>query len=69
MNPSEVAAMVLFRPTPSKLRAAKNKPDGTIDIAAVLADPPASMSPRGYYVAQSVFLAKGTSPTRGASEV
>ena len=52
------ASLVLFRLTPAKLRAIRRGPDGTIDIASVLADPPAYMSPRGYFVVQSYFLTK-----------
>lgn len=52
------AAAVLFRLTPAKLKAIRKTQDGAIDLSAVLANPPASLSPRGYYVVQSVFLAK-----------
>jgi len=52
------ASLVLFRLTPAKVKAIRRNPDGTIDLESVLADPPASMSPRGYFVVQSYFLAK-----------
>ena len=54
----EGASVVLFRLTPAKLKAIRRSLDGAIDLAAVLADPPASMSPRGYFVVQSFFLAR-----------
>ena len=50
------ASVVLFRPTPAKLKAIRRNSDGTIDLEAVLADPPAGLSARGYYVVQSMFL-------------
>ena len=52
------ASLVVFRLTPAKLRAIRRDPDGAIDMESVLADPPAYMSPRGYFVLQSYFLAK-----------
>lgn len=52
------ASLVLFRLTPAKLRAVRRSPDGAIDMEAVLADPPAYMSHRGYFVVQAYFLTK-----------
>jgi hypothetical protein len=52
------ATAVVFRLVPAKLGAIRKTQDGAIDLKAVLADPSASLSPRGYYVVQSVFLAK-----------
>ena len=50
------ASLVLFQFTPAKLRAIRRGIDGTIDMKAVRADPPAGLSPRGYYVTKAVFL-------------
>jgi hypothetical protein len=52
------ASVVLFRPIVAKLRSIKRRGNGTIDIASVLADPPAHMSPRSYFVSQAAFLAR-----------
>jgi hypothetical protein len=52
------AALVLFSLVPCKLRAIRKPAEGRIDMNAVLADPPASLSPRGYSVLTSVFLAR-----------
>jgi hypothetical protein len=52
------ASLVWFSSTPAKLRAIKRRRNGTINMASVLADPPASLSPRGYYVVRAVFLAR-----------
>ena len=57
----EGASVVLFRLIPAKLKAIRRSLDGAIDLEAVLADPPASMSPRGYFVVQSFFLARAQS--------
>jgi hypothetical protein len=50
------ATLVLFSLWPAKLKAIRRKDDGSIDIDAVIADPPASLSPRGYYVVRAAFL-------------
>jgi len=50
------ANLVLFSIWPTKLRAVKHKPDGSIDIAGVLSDPAASLSPKGYFVMKAIFL-------------
>ena len=50
------ATLVLFSLVPAKLRAVKREPNGGINLAAVLADPPASLSPRGHYVVRAVFM-------------
>jgi hypothetical protein len=50
------ATLVLFSLVPAKVRAVKRKPDGSINLAAVLADPPAGLSPRGHYVVRAVFM-------------
>ena len=55
------ASVVLFRLTPAKIKTIRRGPDGAIDLEPVLADPPASMSSRSYYVVQSFFLAKAPS--------
>ena len=51
------ASLVLFQFLPAKLRAVRYLSNGTIDISSVREDPPASLSPRGYFVARSAFLA------------
>lgn len=51
------AATVLVRVTPAKLKAIQKRADGTIDMQSVLADPPAYLSPKGYFVVQANFLA------------
>jgi|SRR5882757_3431583 len=51
------ASVVLFQTTPAKLRAIRRRPDGSIDLSSVLGNPPASLSPRGYYVVRALFLA------------
>jgi hypothetical protein len=50
------ATVVLFGLWPAKLRAVKYREDGSIDLAAVAADPPAAPSPRGHFVIRAVFL-------------
>ncbi|MES2944859.1 MAG: hypothetical protein V4772_18485 [Pseudomonadota bacterium] len=50
------ATIVLFGLWPAKLRAVKYSEDGSIDLAAVVADPPASLSPKGHYVVRAAFL-------------
>lgn len=50
------ATMVLFKLWPAKLRAVRYLPDGSIDLASVLADPPANLSPKGYSVVKAAFL-------------
>ena len=50
------ATVVLFRLWPAKLKAIRRTEDGSIDIDAVVADPPAGLSPRGYYVLRAAFL-------------
>lgn len=50
------ACLVLFSFWPAKLRAIKYLPDGSIDLAAVLADPPAALTPKGYFVTKAAFL-------------
>lgn len=50
------ATLVLFSLWPAKLRSIRRKEDGSIDIDAVVADPPAGLSPRGYYVLRAVFM-------------
>ncbi|MCV2360390.1 hypothetical protein LNV08_15545 [Paucibacter sp. TC2R-5] len=52
------AALVLFTLVPCKLRAVRKTADGQIDMQAVRADPPSSLSPKGYSVITSAFLAK-----------
>jgi hypothetical protein len=51
------ASIVLFQFTPAKVRAIRRGEDGRIDMSSVRADPPASLSPRGTYVVQAVFMA------------
>lgn len=50
------ATVVLFGLWPAKLRAVKYREDGSIDLASVVADPPASLSPKGHYVLRAAFL-------------
>ncbi len=50
------ATVVLFGLWPAKLRAVKYREDGSIDLAAVAADPPAALSPKGHYVIRAAFL-------------
>lgn len=50
------ATLVLFSLWPAKFRAIKHLADGSIDMAAVLADPPAYLSPKGYFVLKAVFM-------------
>ena len=50
------ASLVWFSAIPAKLRAVRRRANGRIDMSCVLADPPASPSPRGYYVVQAVFM-------------
>lgn len=50
------ASLVLFSIWPAKFRAIKRLPDGSIDLAAVLADPPAALTPKGYFVLKAAFL-------------
>ena len=50
------ASVVLFRPTPARLKAIRRNSDGTIDLEAVLAAPPTTLSARGHYVVQAMFL-------------
>jgi hypothetical protein len=52
------AALVLFSLVPCKLRAIRKTADGRIDMDAVRADPPASLSPHGHSVLTSVFLGR-----------
>ncbi len=52
------ASLVIFQATPAKLRAIRRDASGAIDMSPVLADPPTSASPRGYYVIHAVFLAQ-----------
>jgi hypothetical protein len=52
------AALVLFSLTPAKLKTIQRNHQGQIDFDAVLADPPAGFSPRGYSVLRAFFLAK-----------
>ena len=52
------ASLVLFTLVPCKLRAIRKATDGRIDMDAVRADPPASLSPRGNSVLTAVFLAR-----------
>ena len=55
---SEVGAtMVIFSITPGKLTSAKRCADGRIDVKALRADPPASLSPRSYYLLQTSYFA------------
>jgi len=61
------ATVVLFSLWPAKLRAVKRLGDGSIDLAAVIADPPASMSPKGHYVLRAAFLRPNRSLQRTAS--
>jgi hypothetical protein len=61
------ASLVLFGLWPAKLRAIKHLPDGSIDLAAVLADPPATLSPKGYFVTKAVFLRPNPSFQRTVS--
>jgi hypothetical protein len=53
------ACLVLFSFWPAKLRAIRYLPDGSIDLAAVLADPPAALTPKGYFVTKAAFLRPG----------
>lgn len=50
------ASLVLFSLWPAKFRAIKHLPDGSIDLAAVLVDPPAALTPKGYFVTKAAFL-------------
>jgi hypothetical protein len=50
------ASLVLFSIWPAKFRAIKHLPDGSIDLAAVLADPPAALTPKSYFVLKAAFL-------------
>jgi hypothetical protein len=52
------ASLVLFTTIPAKLRSIKRRKNGAIDLASVLADPPASPSSRGHYVVQAAFLVR-----------
>lgn len=52
------ASVVLFTLVPCKLRSIRKDPNGEIDMRAVLADPPSSLSPKGHSVLTSAFLAK-----------
>ena len=51
------ASVVLFCATPAKVRAIRRTKKGNIEMKSVLDDPPASPSPRGYYVVRAIFLA------------
>ena len=50
------ATLVLFSIWPVKLKSIRKAADGSIDIASVVANPPAGLSPRGYYVLKAEFL-------------
>ena len=50
------ASVVLFRIWPAKFRSIKYLPNGLIDMDGVLADPPRSRTPSGYYVIKAIFL-------------
>ena len=50
------ATVVLFGLWLAKLRAVKYRDDGSIDLASVVADPPAGLSPKGQYVLRAAFL-------------
>ena len=50
------ATVVVFNTIPAKLKSIIKNEDGSINIPAVIADPPISKSPRGYYVVKAVFL-------------
>ncbi len=51
------AQLVLFCVWPTKLRSVRRDERGEIDLEAVVADPPASFSPKGYAVTRAFFLA------------
>ena len=61
------AILVLFGLWPAKLRAIQRLADGSIDLEAVAADPPARMSPAGHYVLRAAFLRFNPSLQRTAS--
>ena len=58
------ARVVLFCIWPAKLKAVRRGIDGTIDLEAVVADPPAAFSSRSYAVARALFLAPKRSTRR-----
>lgn len=58
------AQLVLFCVWPTKLRSVRRDEYGEIDLDAVLGDPPASFSSKGYAVTRAFFLA----PNRRAAE-
>lgn len=60
------ASVVLFCAWPAKVRSVRRGSTGEIDLEAVVADPPATFSPRGYAVTRALFLAKSAGK-RGSS--
>jgi hypothetical protein len=58
------ASVVVVESTPAKLRAIRRTAKGTIDMATVLADPPAVATPRGYYVVRAIFMRASVSPAK-----
>jgi hypothetical protein len=57
------AQVVLFCVWPAKLKSVRRDADGMIDLEAVVADPPAGFSPRGYAVTRALFLTPKRSNT------
>jgi len=62
------ASLVLYQVTPAKARAIRRDGGGRIDMDAVRADPPASLSARGQSVTQAVFLAPTTEQARALAD-
>jgi hypothetical protein len=50
------ATVVLYNLWPAKLKAVKRRPDESIDLATLLADPPTRIRSNGSYVVKAVFL-------------
>lgn len=62
------ATLAVLQVTAAKLRAIRRHADGRIDMNRVRADPPASLSPRGYNVTQAVFFAPTSIHARDKAE-
>ena len=52
------AVAVLFCVWPAKVRSVRREANGEIDLDAVVADPPASFSPKSYAVTRALFLGR-----------
>ena len=61
------AELVLFCIWPAKLRSIQRRPNGEIDFDRVVADPPASFSPKSYAVTAAMFLARSVRLRKGAN--